>query len=107
MSLSPMTTTPTSNDEPRDDPRRALVLILLASASFAGMVATVKGLPKDVTTFETVFFRGLVGVVVGSVLHAALGLSFRPKAIGINLTRSVSGGLALLCYYGAVHEHGC
>jgi drug/metabolite transporter (DMT)-like permease len=94
-------------EEKGDDPKRAFVLILLASASFAGMVASVKALPPEIATVETVFFRGIVGVVVGAAIHLARGLAFRPQAIGVNLVRSTSGGLALLCYYGAVHDHGC
>src|SRR4051794_20012265 len=92
---------------PTEDPRRALVLILLASASFAGMAAGVKALSPAVGTVETVFFRGLIGLLVGTALHVGRGLTFEPHAKWVIVTRAVTGGAALLCYYGAIHDFGC
>jgi drug/metabolite transporter (DMT)-like permease len=93
-----------------EDPRRALILILLASACFAAMWAgtrALRDLPGSIGPVETVFYRGLVGTILGLGIHAARGIPFRPQAKLVLLVRSATGALALLCTYGAIQSAGC
>jgi drug/metabolite transporter (DMT)-like permease len=90
-----------------EDPRRALILILLASACFATMWAATRALPGSVGPFETVFFRGVVGTILGAAIHVVRGIPFRPQARVVLLVRSAAGALALLCTYGAIQTAGC
>lgn len=91
--------------ERTDDPRRALVLILLASASFACMWASTRALREvapGVTPLETVFFRGVIGTIAGAAIHAWRGIPFRPRNKVVLVVRSATGMLALLCTFAAI-----
>lgn len=87
---------------PVDRPLLALAFSLAASLGFTGMGVCVKSLHGAVGTPETVFVRGLVGGVVGLVVHLVTRRPLRTTAPGVMLLRTLVGTLSLLCYYGAI-----
>ncbi len=93
-------------DTATDNPRRAYVLIVLASAFFAAMFAAVKLLPERVGSSEVLFVRGLIGVAGASIVLGLTRERFRPGALRTNLVRSACGCASVLCQYYALHEAG-
>lgn len=89
-----------------DRPGRAFLLSLVGAAAFAGMFACLKLLPPAVTSMQSLFGRGLLGVLACAVLLRARRAGFRPGSLRINLARSTCGVIAILCQYFAVHEFG-
>jgi drug/metabolite transporter (DMT)-like permease len=66
------------------------------------MGAFVKEIGPGVGTAETVFFRGMIGSVIGLLLHLALRRPLRtgsPRVMGL---RILTGTLSLFCYYGSI-----
>lgn len=79
--------------------RAGVVLMILGSMSFTAMVGFVKVVRSDLTTFEVIFWRGVVALVL-------LALFARPPSFRIGnrklfALRLLLGFLAMSCFYGA------
>jgi drug/metabolite transporter (DMT)-like permease len=88
-------------------PRRAFLLSAISSACFAGMFASLKLLPPRIGSLESLFYRGLIGVITCAAVLRIRGARFRPGSWRVNLLRSLCGVIAILCQYFAIHEAGC
>jgi S-adenosylmethionine uptake transporter len=76
--------------------------MLLASFFFATMAVGVKVASGSFTTFELVFFRGLVGMVfMGLVLHTQ-GISLKTPVPAMHAWRSAIGVLSLGAWFYAI-----
>jgi drug/metabolite transporter (DMT)-like permease len=89
-------------DYPPQRPLRALVLILIAGASFASVSAAIKAVGPEVGLAPAIWARGVVGVLVCLVLLRARGQRLRPVGWGMLTLRCLAGGAAMLCYYWAL-----
>jgi drug/metabolite transporter (DMT)-like permease len=86
-------------------PWRALVLVTLASTSFASVQAAVKALGPQVGVAPPVFARGFVGVLVLGWWARRQGRSLRPRGRWRLALRCVAGGVAMLAVYAAIGLH--
>jgi drug/metabolite transporter (DMT)-like permease len=80
--------------------------VLLASASFAALAASVKAFLRlvgpEVGLGPPVFARGALGLVVCALWARARGSSLRPRNRGALAARCLIGAAAMLCYYTAI-----
>ena len=80
--------------------------MLLASASFAGLAASVKAFLRlvgsDVGLGPPVFARGLLGLVFCALWAWRRGGTLRPRNRGALAARCLIGAAAMLCYYTAI-----
>jgi drug/metabolite transporter (DMT)-like permease len=90
-----------------DRPARAFALSLVSSAAFAGMFACHKLLPAAVTSMQSLFGRGVIGVLACALLLRAQRASFRTSSPRVQFLRAACGATAILCQYYAIHEFGC
>jgi drug/metabolite transporter (DMT)-like permease len=81
-----------------------VVLMLLASASFATMSAFVKALGPDFPVLEAVFFRGVIGLPILWAVVKGQNLSFTAADKKLMLWRSIFGTGALVCFFFAVER---
>jgi len=83
-------------------PMRALVLVTLASTSFASVQAAVKALGPEVGLAPPVFARGIVGALVLWAWARRRRRSLRPKGRWRLALRCVAGGVAMVSIYAAI-----
>lgn len=90
-------------------PARALLLILLASCSFAGLSASVKAflqVAPEAGLGPPVFARGAFGLAACVAWALAGRRSLLPRNKAALTARCVIGALAMLCYYLAIGPFG-
>jgi S-adenosylmethionine uptake transporter len=87
---------------PADRPLLAFAFSLAASLGFTGMGVCLRALPASVGTPETVFARGVIGGLLGLLVHLVMRRPLRTTAPGVLVIRTIVGTLSLFCYYGAV-----
>ena len=76
--------------------------MVLASFLFATMAVGVKSASNSFTTFEIIFYRGLVSVIFMAVVVRARGASLRTPVPMMHLTRSGVGVLSLGSWFYAI-----
>jgi len=76
--------------------------MVLASFLFASMAVGIKFASNSFTTFELVFYRGLVSVVFMAVMVRARGVSLRTPIPMMHLWRSGIGVLSLSTWFYAI-----
>jgi len=76
--------------------------MVLASFLFATMAVGVKSASQSFTTFEVIFYRGLVSVIFMAVVVRARGASLRTPVPMMHLTRSAVGVLSLSSWFYAI-----
>ena len=76
--------------------------MVLAAFLFAGMAVCVKLASASFSTFELVFFRGLVSLVFMAVVLRASGTPWRTPVPGMHLIRSVIGASSLAAWFYAI-----
>jgi S-adenosylmethionine uptake transporter len=76
--------------------------MVLASFLFATMAVGVKSASQSFTTFEVIFYRGLVSVIFMAVVVRARGASLRTPVPMMHLTRSAVGVLSLGSWFYAI-----
>ncbi|MBR0568665.1 DMT family transporter [Azoarcus sp. L1K30] len=75
------------------------IWMIIASFLFACMGVCVKLGSAQFSTGELVFYRGLFGVVMMAITARLTGTSLATPHWRMQLSRSVSGSLALMCYF--------
>lgn len=75
------------------------IWMIIASFLFACMGVCVKLGSAQFSTGELVFYRGLFGVVMMATTARLTGTSLATPHWRMQLSRSVSGSLALMCYF--------
>jgi drug/metabolite transporter (DMT)-like permease len=93
--------------EPRDDPRRSRWLVLSGSVVFAAMYVCVKLLGPNVSSFEVLFTRSVIGSAICLVLLRRVGASAGWGSWKLNLVRSAFGFASIASQFLALHEGGC
>lgn len=86
------------------DLAKARGLVLMASASFAGMYICVKLAGPSVSTFEVLFARAVLGFAIARTLLARASEPWRWGPLRINLLRSGFGFLSVASQFLAFHE---
>lgn len=76
--------------------------MIVASFLFACMGVCVKLGADHFSTGELVFYRGLVGVVMMATVAAVRGTPLATPHWRLQLSRGVSGSIALMCYFFAL-----
>jgi drug/metabolite transporter (DMT)-like permease len=76
--------------------------MIVSCLLFACMGVCVKLAADTFSTGETVFWRGLVSMLMMAALALANGVSLRTPHWRMHLSRSVSGSIALGCYFFAI-----
>jgi len=94
-------------DEARDELARARWLALGASLSFSGMYVCVKLLSPGVSSFEALFVRSTIGLLVCFSLLRSVGSAVRWGSWKLNLARATFGFLSIGGQFVALHEGGC
>lgn len=94
-------------DEARDELARARWLALGASLSFSGMYVCVKLLSPGVSSFEALFARSTIGLLVCFLLLRRAGGALRWGSWKLNLARATCGFLSIGGQFVALHEGGC
>ena len=75
------------------------IWMIIASFLFACMGVCVKLGTEQFSTGELVFYRGLVGVLMTLVVSRTAGVALRTPHWRMQLSRSVTGSIALMCYF--------
>ncbi|MBN21164.1 MAG: hypothetical protein CL678_07740 [Bdellovibrionaceae bacterium] len=83
---------------------RAFLWSLLNSFCFSLMFATVKGMGEHVPLSMQIFFRGWVNVAFVSLFLLYRRVSIRTSYWGLILIRSISGLMALVCFFTATRH---
>ena len=94
-------------DEAHDELERARWLALGASLSFSGMYVCVKLLSPGVSSFEALFVRSTIGLLVCFSLLRRAGGAVRWGSWKLNLARATFGFLSIGGQFVALHEGGC
>ncbi|MBM3989885.1 MAG: DMT family transporter [Planctomycetes bacterium] len=94
-------------DEARDELARARWLALGASLSFSGMYVCVKLLSPQVSSFEALFVRSVIGLSLCLGLLRSAQSPLRWGAWKLNLVRATFGLLSIGGQFVALHEGGC
>lgn len=76
--------------------------MIVASLLFACMGVCVKLGSAHFSTGELVFYRGFVGLLMMIVLLRLQGISYATPHWRLQLSRGVSGTIALMCYFFAL-----
>lgn len=76
--------------------------MIIASFLFACMGVCVKLGAARFSTGELVFYRGFISLLMMLVAARATGVSLRTPHWRMQLSRSVSGSIALMCYFFAI-----
>lgn len=76
--------------------------MIIASLLFACMGVCVKLGAAQFSTGELVFYRGFISVVMMAVVARSSGIPLATPHWQMHLSRSVSGSLALMCYFFAL-----
>ncbi len=84
------------------DPLRGVLLMVLASLSFAIMNACLKAALVDLPYYEGVFVRSLVSAVIIGFMVRRRRLPFFGHARGLLLSRSIFGFIAMNCGFYAL-----
>ena len=71
---------------------------------FACMGVCVKLASDDFSTGEIVFYRGFIGFLMMLALAASRGTALRTPNWRMHLSRSLSGAIALMCYFFAIGQ---
>jgi drug/metabolite transporter (DMT)-like permease len=86
-----------------EDVRRGALYMVLAALFFAGMGAAVKAASRELPSAMVVFFRNGVGLaVLLPWLVRRSGAGLRTRHLGEHLFRSVTGLLAMFCFFYAI-----
>ena len=76
--------------------------MIVASLLFACMGVCVKLGSAHLSTGELVFYRGLIGLLMMAVLLRVQGIPFATPHWKLQLSRGLSGTVALMCYFFAL-----
>ena len=90
--------------ESKADLDKARGLVLLASMCFAAMYLCVKLTSARVSTFEVLFARSVLGVVIAGAVLARTGVTWRWGSLRMNALRSTFGFLSIASQFFAFHE---
>ncbi len=82
---------------------RGIVLILMSTATFTAMHATIRHVTEGLHPFETAFFRNLFGLVVLAPVFFREGLApLRTERIKLHALRGGLQTVAMLCFFTAL-----
>ena len=83
---------------------KGALILVLAMLSFSAMGAMAKLAADSVSSFEVVFFRGLVGMAIIAAVAGRRGVSVLGKRKGLLLARGLTGSCAMLMFFYALSK---
>jgi len=86
-----------------DDDEKGIMYMVLSSAFFALMAATVKFL-GDIPLAEKIFFRNLVGILFGLFMVSRNGKKLKVNSVKLVLLRSLIGFFSIASYFYAIGQ---
>ncbi len=92
------------HDRIKDQLKKGILLMLLASFTFSIMGALVKFSSTNLPSQEVVFFRSFVSLIFITIMMKIKGVTFKGNNVPLLVLRGLIGSIALLGYFYTVSE---